>query len=465
MQVKFFQRAAVILAFVFASSLVSALELSPEESAYLDSREEFLICVDPDWLPFEAIEDGKHIGIAADYFAEFSQILNKRFTLLETKSWTESVETAKAGNCDILTILNETPERLKFLNFTEPYVTTSVVIVSKEDVYVIDSLSALEGKTLAVPENYFYVEYLQRDYPDINLVYTQSQKESIKKVSTGQVFATIGTQVTLLRDLQQLAISNVKVASFTEYKSVLRVGVKKSDMLLHSIMSKVVNEVPRDMENKILQRWYSVKVEQDIDATVLWQIMAASFAIFIILYLQIRNARNFNKVLREKNKELERISQTDHLTGVYNRLKTDQVIKNEVSRAERYGSSFSIMLFDIDHFKQINDSKGHQVGDVALVQLCNLVKSNIRETDLLGRWGGEEFMLVCPELSAAKAGQLAEKLRGLIENHSFPHALQITVSFGVAEYRNGDKPDELLSQADKLLYKAKDAGRNRVALS
>jgi len=269
----------------------------------------------------------------------------------------------------------------------------------------------------------------------------------------------------LLRDLQQLAISNVKVASFTEYKSVLRVGVKKSDMLLHSIMSKVVNEVPRDMENKILQRWYSVKVEQDIDATVLWQIMAASFAIFIILYLQIRNARNFNKVLREKNKELERISQTDHLTGVYNRLKTDQVIKNEISRAERYGSSFSIMLFDIDHFKQINDSKGHQVGDVALVQLCNLVKSNIRETDLLGRWGGEEFMLVCPELSAAKAGQLAEKLRGLIEDHSFPHALQITVSFGVAEYRNGDKPDELLSQADKLLYKAKDAGRNRVVLS
>lgn len=168
------------------------------------------------------------------------------------------------------------------------------------------------------------------------------------------------------------------------------------------------------------------------------------------------------KELVEKNSQLERLSVTDQLTGLYNRMKLDHFLENEFRRNQRYGSMFSIVLLDVDLFKTVNDSYGHLVGDQVLVDVARLLKQGTRELDLLGRWGGEEFLIVCPDTSFNGAMASAEKLRELIAKHQFETVGTKTASIGVASFKENDTIPALMARADKALYRSKANGRNRV---
>jgi diguanylate cyclase (GGDEF)-like protein len=165
-------------------------------------------------------------------------------------------------------------------------------------------------------------------------------------------------------------------------------------------------------------------------------------------------------IMEERLREL---SVTDVLTGIYNRYKFSQEINKEISRTKRYNLPLGLIMFDIDHFKQINDTYGHQTGDEVLKELCSLVKEIIRETDIFARWGGEEFMILCPHTNNQKIMVFAERIRKKIEEHKFSYGVKITISLGVSMYSNKEKDDkELLKRTDTALYKAKHKGRNCV---
>ncbi|WP_022849636.1 PAS domain S-box protein [Limisalsivibrio acetivorans] len=161
-------------------------------------------------------------------------------------------------------------------------------------------------------------------------------------------------------------------------------------------------------------------------------------------------------------KEIETISVTDRLTGIFNRVKLDDVIQSEHERFLRYKEPYSVILFDIDHFKRVNDTYGHLVGDYVLKELSDLAGDTVRKTDILGRWGGEEFMVVCPSTEEEGAATLAEHMRKAIEEHSFDEVGNITSSFGAACITDYDNHDALLKGVDDALYEAKRGGRNRV---
>ena len=161
-------------------------------------------------------------------------------------------------------------------------------------------------------------------------------------------------------------------------------------------------------------------------------------------------------------KKLQKLATKDALTGIYNRYKMTTLIEEEIKRAKRYDESFSLLMLDIDKFKNINDTYGHDVGDYVLQELSRVVLKTIRKTDSFGRWGGEEFMLLAPHTNAEQAVELAEKIRKNIEEHSFEHVEKITVSIGVTQYINGEKETSLLKRVDQALYEAKANGRNQV---
>lgn len=167
------------------------------------------------------------------------------------------------------------------------------------------------------------------------------------------------------------------------------------------------------------------------------------------------------KELENKNIQLEKLSVTDKLTGVFNRIKLDSVLENEVRRAERYEGALSLIILDIDHFKTINDTYGHQTGDSVLAEFANLLKSSVRVTDTVGRWGGEEFLIICPETDGKGVFHMAESIREKIEAHNFETAGRVTASLGTATYRSKEKEKDMISRADKGLYEAKKSGRNR----
>ena len=159
---------------------------------------------------------------------------------------------------------------------------------------------------------------------------------------------------------------------------------------------------------------------------------------------------------------LEYLATTDRLTGLNNRLKTEDDVNEEVERAKRYNRGLSIILLDVDDFKKVNDEYGHHIGDVVLGEFASVVQDAIRKVDAVGRWGGEEFLVILPETNLKEAEAVAEHIRRKVEDYTFTVARHKTSSFGVSEYIQGDNSQSLINRADKALYKSKELGKNQV---
>jgi diguanylate cyclase (GGDEF)-like protein len=169
--------------------------------------------------------------------------------------------------------------------------------------------------------------------------------------------------------------------------------------------------------------------------------------------------------LEEKTRALDFQASTDELTGTFNRFKFNHELAIQIAGAQRYGTALSLVIYDVDHFKLINDTHGHLAGDAVLRHLVGLSTVQIRSTDVHARWGGEEFVILAPGCTAVMARQMAELLRGKIEHSEFGSVGTITCSFGVAEFATGDTAEVLIARADHALYTAKHRGRNRVEIA
>ncbi len=196
------------------------------------------------------------------------------------------------------------------------------------------------------------------------------------------------------------------------------------------------------------------------------------FAVIIILsvgilFLFISRRVNmvffkYKKDVEEKEEKLEKLAMYDSLTGIYNRNKFNEILKYEMNMSKRYKTPLSLVMFDLDHFKRINDKYGHDTGDKVLKKVADTIRNNIRLTDTLARWGGEEFFLILPKTDIDKARNIAETLRVKIEDMDCECADKITCSFGVTCLKENDSEDELIKRADDAMYLAKKRGRNRV---
>jgi diguanylate cyclase (GGDEF)-like protein len=172
--------------------------------------------------------------------------------------------------------------------------------------------------------------------------------------------------------------------------------------------------------------------------------------------------RTLESQVAERTSELQRVASTDMLTGLYNRRKLDEVLNYEIERVHRYGGELSIALLDIDHFKHINDTYGHPAGDRVLAAIASILRTGARNIDSVGRWGGEEFLVICPQTDLDGAAALAEQLRLRVAGAEFPEVGHKTCSLGVATLARDESVATLLARADAALYRAKQAGRNRV---
>lgn len=191
----------------------------------------------------------------------------------------------------------------------------------------------------------------------------------------------------------------------------------------------------------------------------------------------LRREKQVEKILRhhkqhlellveERTQELERVANLDELTKVYNRRKFNAILHEELQRAQRYKHNLSVILCDLDHFKQINDLYGHDIGDSVLVNFANCLRNSLRQSDVYARWGGEEFIILLPHASADEARIAAQKLCDLVPGCSGKkNNLKVSASFGVAQLSEYDSAEELLKRADQALYQAKHEGRQRVCVN
>lgn len=235
---------------------------------------------------------------------------------------------------------------------------------------------------------------------------------------------------------------------------------KPHNMIRHKDMPK---KVFKNMWDTISQEktWSGEVKNKKKDGSEYW------VSVFISPLYDDRNIIKGYTAVREDitdRKKIEEISQKDKLTQLYNRTKIDEVLETEIERAQRYDTAFSIILMDIDHFKEVNDIHGHQVGDQVLVETANILSRCIRKTDVAARWGGEEFMIICPNTNQVGVNALSEKLRKEMEKFEFYKVGKKTGSFGISEYIKGENEETIIKRCDEALYIAKKNGRNMVVV-
>lgn len=433
------------------------IDFTQEEETYIAQAGTIKMCVDPDWAPFERInKQGLHEGIAADLVQTVAKRVGLRIELYPVKDWDESLAASKNKRCQIMSFLNQTPARDAWLNFTAPIFFDPNVIITREEHGFVTDVQGLQNETVALPRGTMVEERVRRDFPNLKVVLTGSEPEAMVLVSERKADLTIRSLIVAANAIKKEGLFNLKISGqIPEYTNQLRIGVLKDEPLLRSILDKGVQTVTPQEREAISNRHVPINVQQGMDYRLAWQILGGAGVALLLAIL-------WNRKLRALNKELERLSVTDRLTGMFNRVKLDEAFDAEIRRAIRFEQPFSIIMVDIDHFKVVNDTHGHQAGDQVLVEVARLLQNNTRETDIVGRWGGEEFLVICTQTEAEGVLKLAQNLCRVFRRHHFPVVQRMTASLGVTTYLDGDRSNDLVARADEALYAAKASGRNRV---
>ncbi len=452
--------------FVVAIPLAGAeprLELTKQEQSWLQQVEVIRLCTDPDWMPYEGIdEQHRHSGIMSDFHQLWADMLDKPVVIQVTDSWQQSLQYMEKGKCDVLSSAQDVASRRHYLTVTDPFIFYPFAVATQpENPFIID-LMPLMDKRFAMVEGYAGIEIMRKRYPEIDLLLVDTASQGLKMVEKSKVYGFIDTVPSINYQTLKHGISLIKINGVLDEHYAMSIGIRKDLPELVSIYNKAIAATHDADRQRILNNWLSLTFQYHFDYSLIWKMLLGASVLLALFFYHYFMVNRHNRELQQVNRQLEALSHSDHLTGIPNRYYLHQVFENELKRYQRYRHSFSLLIIDIDHFKRINDSYGHVVGDEILKKLAQLLTENVRENDVVGRWGGEEFLILCPETDAKGGRALAEHLRLRISQTDFSlGTMMITASFGVTDYRDDEVLEETIKRADLALYQAKHDGRDR----
>jgi len=450
--------------FVLAAD--EGLQLSEQEQTFLAGIDVIKVCTDPDWLPYEGIDQkGRYVGIMSEFHQYWAELLGKPIQLQHSDDWQHSLTLIKHKQCDVLSSAQDIPSRRSYLSFTKPFIFYPFAVATQPDNSFIINLRQVIDKRFVMIEGHAGVDLVRSAYPDINLATVNSAAEGLKKVETGSVYGYIDTVPSINYQILKHGISHIKINGILEQHYAMSVGIRSDLPLLLSSYNKAIAATTDETRQQILNNWLSLTVQQNVDTAMLWRVLMGIVAVIALFFYRYLIVNKHNRELQQVNKQLEQLSQSDHLTGLHNRYFLDQAFQCELSRYKRYQHGFTIVMMDIDHFKHINDSFGHVMGDEVIKHIATLLSQSVREQDVVARWGGEEFLILNPETGIEGARALAEHLGELIRRNTFTvDKIDVTVSFGVTDYRDSEEIEAMIQRVDLALYQAKQSGRDKTVV-
>ncbi|NPA87549.1 diguanylate cyclase [Caminibacter pacificus] len=446
------------LIFFVLIKLLFAVDLNSTQREYLNTRV-FNIATTTKWEPFNTEIDGKLVGIAVDYWKLIAKKTGINYKFLIKPTWIEVLQAIEYGDADLALGAGKTKEREKYAVFTKPYVTFPLVIATRNDVGFIPNITFLRNKIIAVGKGYTAEALLKKNYPNLNVISVPTIDEALKMVKEGKVYAAIDILPVIAYKINKYQYDNLKISGQLDIKFPVRFMINKSEKELVPIINKAIDEITFDERENIYKKWITAqKSKPNYFQIVIIIILAAIIVMLIIWVVKLKIKLKYE---HEYEIMLEKLASYDKLTGIYNRQKLEEFLEMFASVYQINNEPFSVIFFDVDNFKKINDDFGHQVGDIVLVEISSIIQSSIRKRDIFGRWGGEEFMIILENCKIDEACSIAENIRKKIEKHNFGINRAVTCSFGVSEYAGGDLKYFLL-EVDEKLYKAKREGKNRV---
>lgn len=456
------------------------IQFTHEEKNWLMNNKTIKVAVHKEWNPVEFYNDANiYSGINSSYLKLLEEKLSLKFEIVKNGFWHEKVEKINHNEVDILMSSVRTPIKARKLNFTTPYIEFPTVIVTKDDVNYIRDLKTLKNKIIAVEKGFYTHELLKLYNKDIKIIEVNTTKEALEKVYRGSAFAYIGPLPTISYFIKKLKFTNLKISGEAPFKTKISIAIRKDLPLLNSILEKTIFSITSKEHDDIYNKWVNVTYEYEVDYKILSIILLIVLLVLLLFFAWNRGLKKeltlkeqfskelkyLNKTLEYKNDELKELAENDSLTQIANRRKLDTFLEAEIQRAKRNNLKLSVILLDVDFFKKVNDNYGHKMGDKVLVLLAQTLRKHIRVYDLVGRWGGEEFLIICPNTNLRQAYTLCKKLQDIIKKDtiSLLKGKHITVSCGISEYHIQDTSDQIITKVDKEMYKAKNNGRDCIS--
>jgi diguanylate cyclase (GGDEF)-like protein len=432
-------------------------------------------CVDPDWMPYEGIDQGKHVGISSGFLELIEEQTDWQFQLVPTDSWQQTLAYLKQQRCVFTTMLNYTPRRAEFLYFSDIYSRSPNVLVSRREQPFLQNMEQVGDRSLAIPRGYRLLDYVRQNYPKIRIILAETEQQGLEMVSSGEADLFIGSMYSINARIQQSGLFNLKIAAWAGPEEQFRMAVTENSKWMLPELNRLLAQISDDYRARLYRQWSNIAVLKQTDRGLTWQLLVVVTLVFGALLARYRWISKYNRELTAKNQQLEKlrnqlletnrelefISTHDPLTKLYNRHYFHRHFAPE-HRSDAMQGHTSLIVIDIDFFKDINDRHGHSVGDSILSDLASLLMEGAREIDLVARWGGEEFMIVCPDTDCVQARHLCERLASAMTVYPFSAGVRLSCSFGLTELKPGESIWSAFDRADQALYRAKSEGRNRI---
>jgi polar amino acid transport system substrate-binding protein len=434
--------------------LSNLYRLSQAEQRYIDQNAKVKICIHPDWYPFESYWQGRYQGMVADYIQLIMGNIGLNYEIVPSTSWQQSLKYIQNGRCELLAGAMQTIERSQSLDFTQPYLNVPAVIAVKAD----ENKKPLAEMTVGVIDKSAFHEILATRYPKMKIISVDHVVEGLRMLQAGQIDGFVGAAASIAHIAKEFQISDIAISDELRDSWDFSIAVKNDIPYLQNIINKSIASITSDEQESIINRWVVVEYKHTVDYTIIWIVLGVGAALALAGLYRYLQILSYSKVLKT-------IAEKDALTGIYSRHKLRSELESFTELAARHNWSLSVIFFDIDNFKQINDSLGHDVGDKVLVRLSKLIAGMSRKTDRFGRWGGEEFLFLMLETDLDKAHRIAEKFRVEICKYKFGLPVDVTCSFGVAQYKRDESIEHWISRADQAMYQAKHEGKNCVRIS
>ncbi len=439
---------------------VNKVALTKKEKDYLKNNAITLL-TNSSFPPFTMTKGKKLTGIELDYWNIITKKLNIEEDINIIERSYKAVEKIKK-NINYVKFAYSSNDYTKDTTVTKPITKVKVGLATLVDKAFVSDMSELDNKKIAISKYSTIYALFKNKYPNINYIEIENFEEGLKLISQKKVFGLIGKLPTLSYSITQKSLTNMKISGIFDEKFQMRLLLNNENKILESVLNKTISIIKNEDKNKIKNKYYSVIYQTTIDYTWLYKIV---IPLLIIILIVIISNRKLNKEVKKRKiieNKLQKVANVDSLTNIFNRRKIESLYNRELIRVKRYQRELSIIFFDIDDFKLINDKQGHAIGDEVLIKLSTVVKNNIRTTDFFGRWGGEEFVIILPETSKIKATNVAHILKEKISATDFNIDREVTCSFGVSQFEETDSGDSLLTRADDAMYYVKRNGKNNV---
>lgn len=292
------------------SNSEASIDLTKIEQQYLDTKKEIRMCVDPNWMPLDKIENGVHVGLAADYMKLFSRIINTPIKLVRTKSWNESIKKAKNRDCDIFSLASKTPERSLYMDFTTPYLELPIVIATKVGMPFIENLEQLENKKIGIVKGYSLIKRLKDEYPNLKIIEVDSVNDGLKQVYNGEIFGYIDNSAVINYSIQKNFLGNLAISGKFYDKFKMNIATRNDEKILNNILNKAILSIDKNVEHHIYNKWINIQYKKSINYELLFKISAFIAIVFLfLLYKHYMQGKN-NYKLQNLNNQLEAILDT-----------------------------------------------------------------------------------------------------------------------------------------------------------